>query len=961
MNGERLYQLFHAALEIQPAERSAFLKRECGEDEQLIQKLQRMLQYAEHSDALLNKSPWRRERVFREGEVISGRYRIERFLSMGGMGEVYVAQDTELGVPIALKTIRPEFAFDDQMLARFKREVLLEREVIHENVCPLYDFSRHETADGCTVHYLTMRFLAGETLADHLKAAGKLEPAEAVRIAGQIAAGLDAIHRAGILHRDLKSSNIMLMPSTDGVRAVVMDFGLAGRIEPDGLTIPGQAMGTLAYMAPELLAGETASTASDVYAFGIVFREMIAGRRDTATEIDGRWQKLIERCLDPDRNRRATLAEVIAALKQSTVLAPVRRRGAIIAAAGLLVVLSLFGAIWRLFKTSGSVKGDSLVYLIDMNNATQDPQLDSAGELLRNQLRQSSDVKLADDAKVARAKELIGKRGGDAGVTAREIAARVGASLVVFSTLFRVGDSYHLAVRMEGVGADPAVASRQVTQEWQAGGKQQIFAVLKDAGDFIRKTAGEAPERVASQDISPEEAATSSWEALDLYRKAETLRRQKQGNEAIAMLERAIEIDPDFAMAHIHLADILNGVRQQEEAFEHYQKALSAAAKRRLTRWEELLLRGNYALDTGDARIAEASFAELRRLYPQLYGPPHYMAAAVREQGRIEEAIRLDREAASRDPELTQPLVGIVTLSIRLGKLAEAELELQKLRSLNSDLASEYEGEIRFLRGDVAGARANFESASRSSDARHRSRGISLLAQALAEAGEYRRAETILQDGISADLGAGMTMDAALKHVAIASLQLRGNNFPDARNHALEAVRLMRAVELYRRAGTILARAGYPSDAQGLVNDIGPRWPGPLAEAARHQIKGEILLRRNETAAGIRELEAADRMDSPIHLREYLAHGYAQSGDKERALFIYESMIGAPGVFWQYADYELPGIRTSMLLETGRLASELGHAARAQAALREYRQIRGSADPNLPETLRAQQLVAGAP
>jgi serine/threonine protein kinase len=153
-----------------------------------------------------------------------------------------------------------------------------------------------------------MRYLAGETLADRLKTAGRLEESEAVRIASQIASGLDAIHRAGIFHRDLKCSNIMLVSCNGEARPIVMDFGLAGRIEPDGFTIPGQAMGTLAYMAPELMAGEKASTASDVYSFGVIFREMIAGRRGSgAPETVQRWQRLIARCLDPDPRRRATL------------------------------------------------------------------------------------------------------------------------------------------------------------------------------------------------------------------------------------------------------------------------------------------------------------------------------------------------------------------------------------------------------------------------------------------------------------------------------------------------------------------------------------------------------------------------------------------------------------------------------------------------------------------------------
>jgi tetratricopeptide (TPR) repeat protein len=601
-----------------------------------------------------------------------------------------------------------------------------------------------------------------------------------------------------------------------------------------------------------------------------------------------------------------------------------------------------------------------MVYLMELNNATQDPQLDSAGVLLRNHLVQSFRVRLADDAKVARAESLIGAEAAHTGANAREIALRVGAALVVFSSLVRIGDRYQLSVRIDRVGTSPSVAGGSVTHEWQAGGKQQIFAALKDAGDFIRTSAGESTQEVARQDISPDEAASSSWEALDLYRRSETLRRQKQVDAAIAMLERAIQIDPDFALAHVLLGDLLNGVRRQEEAFEHYQRALQAAGKRRLTRWEELLLRGNYALDTGDFHVAEAAFSELRSLYPRLYLPPHYLAAAVRDQGRLEEALQLEREAASRDHELTQPLVSVAGITIRLDRFSGADAELARLRELDRELASEYEGQILFLRGDLPQAQSLFQVVSRSSEARRRSRGFSLLGQFYAEAGEYTRAYAAYLDGISSDLAAGLSANASLKHMALGWLHLRAGDPIGARNHCLEAVRLVRSAELYRRAGTVLARAGFETDAQRLLDDLGPRWPGPLAEAARHHIQGEILLHGGDRAAALRELEAADRLDSPLRLREYLAHAYAAS-DGERALFLYESLLRLHGAYWQYADCELPGMRASMLLETADLAHQLGHQARAQAAIREYQQIRPSADLNLPETARAKHLAAGAP
>jgi hypothetical protein len=148
------------------------------------------------------------------------------------------------------------------------------------------------------------------------------------------------------------------------------------------------------------------------------------------------------------------------------------------------------------------------------------------------------------------------------------------------------------------------------------------------------------------------------------------------------------------------------------------------------------------------------------------------------------------------------------------------------------------------------------------------------------------------------------------------------------------------------------------SDAQRLIDDLGHGWPGSLAAAARHQLAGEILLYHGDRNSALREFEAADRLDSPLRIREYLANAYASS-DPERSLFLYQNAAASRGAFWQYADCELPGLRSGMLLETGRLARRLGDDTRARQAVREYLQIRQSADADIPETLQAKELLAG--
>jgi hypothetical protein len=266
------------------------------------------------------------------GEHVAERFRVVRFLARGGMGEVYEVYDEVLGERVALKTIRPEVAVEEDSLARFKREISLARKIAHPNVCRIYEFGFHQPARGPRTAFFTMELLVGSTLSARI-ARGAVPIAEAGSIVRQMCAGLDAAHRSGVVHRDFKSANVLLVAETDGTRAVVTDFGLArvaGRSTTTTQT--GIVLGTPAYMAPEQVEGGPITPAADIYALGIVLYEMVTGRtpfegatgmvvalqrlrepprppRALVPDLDPKWESAILRCLErePPRRFRAAL------------------------------------------------------------------------------------------------------------------------------------------------------------------------------------------------------------------------------------------------------------------------------------------------------------------------------------------------------------------------------------------------------------------------------------------------------------------------------------------------------------------------------------------------------------------------------------------------------------------------------------------------------------------------------
>ena len=306
--------------------------------------------------------------IFAAGEILAERFRIVRLVGQGGMGQVFEAYDLELGTSVAIKAVRPEYSKDPLAIRRFKSEVHLARQVTHPNVCRIFDLFQHRQDSGWgqgggALFFLTMELLDGEPLSERLLR-GPLPHDEAVTLLQDLAGALDAAHGAGIVHRDLKSSNIMLVAGEFGPRAVITDFGLASiGFDLDAAaaaTSPREAkIGTPAYMAPEVLAGEEATAAADLYALGLVLHEMLTGsrpspvgeRRQLDAALPPAWRPVLERLLEvrPQRRFRRASGALDALARHKR-----RQRGRwLLAALCLVSVLMLTGDRQPIVEASG--------------------------------------------------------------------------------------------------------------------------------------------------------------------------------------------------------------------------------------------------------------------------------------------------------------------------------------------------------------------------------------------------------------------------------------------------------------------------------------------------------------------------------------------------------------------------------------------------------------------------------
>ena len=320
---KQVNQLLQDAMEREPAERAAFLAEACGGDDGLRLEVESLLGLGERAESFFETHPadatadWPVAKDQRAGQMV-GHYQIERRLGAGGMGVVYLARDTQLRRPVALKLLQTDLTQDPARVRRFRQEARAASALNHPNIITIYKVGQAALTDTDT-HYIATEFVDGRTLRERLRAGGMVL-GEALDRLIQVAGALTAAHKAGIVHRDIKPENIMLR--RDGL-VKVLDFGLAKLTEqatrPPGITLasmttqPGVVMGTVRYMSPEQARGLKVDCRSDLFSLGVVMYELLTGRAPFAAETTG--DTLVALLSDEPRPLARYVAELPAALQ----------------------------------------------------------------------------------------------------------------------------------------------------------------------------------------------------------------------------------------------------------------------------------------------------------------------------------------------------------------------------------------------------------------------------------------------------------------------------------------------------------------------------------------------------------------------------------------------------------------------------------------------------------------------
>jgi serine/threonine-protein kinase len=512
-------------------------------------------------------------------QTVANRFRIVRPLGQGGMGRVYEAEDLALHVRIALKIIRPDIAANPSAIERFKSEVLLGRRVAHPNVCRIYDFGTGRAPDGSEQFFITMQLLEGETLSARIKR-GPLPEDEALPLIQDMADGLLAGHRAGIVHRDFKSGNVMLVRSGASIRALITDFGLARYIGPSGETTPvtetSGVVGTVGYMAPEQIRGEPATPATDVYAFGVVMFEMLTGKRpftgdsnlaiamqhvtepppaprSLAPQLDPKWDGVILGCLRKGSAERfPSTAEVMSALHSNLPAArpapqPLRLPRPAKLAAVLLVVLAAGLVLWyardRLFPPGPS---QQRVAVLEFDNiggdAANQAFCEGLMETLAGQLTELEQFQ--GSLSVVPASDV--RRGKIASV--RDAQREFGVNLVITGSVQRSADGIRLIVNV--------VDARQLKQLRS----HQLFIARSDPVAMQQGVVQQVTD-LLDLELLPQarrhlaQANTTVPGAYDFYLQGfgYMLTGALRADQAIAEFRHALDLDPAYALAYAGL------------------------------------------------------------------------------------------------------------------------------------------------------------------------------------------------------------------------------------------------------------------------------------------------------------------------------------------------------------------------------------------------------------------------
>ena len=860
--------------------------------------------------------------AFTAGQIVANRYRIIRFIAQGGMGEVYEADDMDLSERVALKTVKADASDDPQILERFKREIHLARKVSHPNVCRIFDIGHHRVAEldpddpNSDVTFLTMELLAGETLDQMLRREGKLTSDAAFPLVKQMCAALDAAHQVGIVHRDFKSSNVMLVPTNheNESRVVVTDFGLARHASGDSIsasvTQTGHILGTPSYMAPEQVEGKNITPSVDIYALGVVLFEMMTGvlpftgettlavifkrmneppppPRSIVPELDQQWEDVILCCLAKSpAGRFAHVNDIAKALHhEAPIIQPIIEPAPVIIAPTMLQkwfrpilagasALVLAGAGWFFnFRTSTNVTGNKeIVRLLvaDFTNQTAEPLFDGMLEPLFTVAMEAApfiNCFQRGQARTVGAQLQSGATGLNEAV-ARLVAVREGINVVLSGSIAKQGSSYMVTVK----AVDAASGKPLFLQDAQANGTEYILDTVGKLTARVRRGLGDVtPE----SQLAAETFTAASLEAAQHYALGQEYQWTGKRDDAIKEYQQAVEIDPKLGRAYAGLATSYAALNQRADSEKYYQEAMTHLDG--MSERERFRTRGGYYLLIRNYPKAIEEFTSMLKIYPADTAGIYNLGLANFYSRNMPPALEAGRRAIQIYPKNLFYQSNVALFSMYAGEFETAEREARTVLEQNPSYALSH---IALALSELAQSKVTEATATYHRLAAINASGASRAAMGLADValyeGRLNDANAILENGIKADETNKNSAAVATKQIALAEIAVQRGQKNIALALALQALTTVKDEGAKYIIAHIFLEAGQELKALQIATELGTRIePDPRHYAKL--IEGEAQMLRGKLSEAITSFQAAQSITDSWQGRFMLGRAYLEA------------------------------------------------------------------------------------